>query len=204
MTTIIISSPHSMCKPSNERICDTAAGISAKYICAMLADCKNSRFIYLPSTEFRSDHDLNRVSSRDTVYRKILRNIMKISPKGGLLLDVHSFPNYYMEEAGDINFFKKGEIPPEIVLLTGPNDMFQGISLSGVLLNNLKLNGVDCKIISDIKVLDILNEANENNIPGILLEFNEKFSVGGERLAKICKIITDILCDIIKYLSLYK
>jgi hypothetical protein len=98
-----------------------------------------------------------------------------------------------MEEAGDINFFKKDEKAPEVVLLKGPLDNCNGKSLTNMLYNHLIKNKIDCKIITGIVVNDIMNEGNEYGIPGILIEFNEQLLENINRFKYICKIITNSL-----------
>lgn len=190
--SIIITSPHSLCKPSKERTCDLAAKRAATSICSIL-QLKHQKWLYFPSIELREQHDLNRSSSRSTQYRTTVRNVMKSTSPGTLLLDIHSFPNEYLDEAGDINFFKKGEKPPEFVIMEGSNDVFHGTKLSQLLCNNLKRLGVDCKIVSGVKVLDILNEAAEFKICGVLLEFNEDLQQ--KRMDLICSWIIDSIMN---------
>ena len=121
-----------------------------------------------------------------------MRGILKTYKNKAILLDVHSFPDYYFDKAGEINFFKKHEVAPDIVIMKGPNDNLYGKSFSYELFNLLK-DSYKVKIIADINVLDILNETAEYNIPGVLLEFNEKFINKKTELENLCTIISQYI-----------
>ena len=69
-------------------------------------------------------------------------------------------------------------------------------SISNILYQSLINKNIKCKILNNIKVNDILNESFENNIPGILLEFNEKYINDINTLTYICKIIINRLNSI--------
>lgn len=179
---VLVTSPHRICKSKNTRDCDIVAGKAADII------TKKLKAIGIRGNEHREDHDLNRSWSRDTLFRQTLSSSLQTYSGSAIILDVHSFPNYYYDEAGDINFFKKEEIPPDIVIMTGPNDKFKEISISYELFQCLK-NTYNVKIISDINVLDILNQSHESNVSGVLLEFNEKFASSPEELSSLCNNI---------------
>jgi hypothetical protein len=196
-TTVIVSSPHSLCDPTvKKRECDLAAGLAAQFLCdALRAHAGKIDHIYLQGDEYRRNHDLNRKVSRGTPYRKRLAAVMsaeKFSPRR-LLLDVHSFPDEYLDAAGDINFFKKGEVAPNIVLLEGPKDSFDGSSLSRSLWMACLKAGLRSKIITGITVNDIMNQGAEHDIPAVLLEFNEKYLKDPDSLYKICELIAGVI-----------
>ena len=188
---IIVTSPHRICYSKQSRDCDIVAGEAADIITRKL------KAIGIRGNEHRADHDLNRSASRTTQFRKTLSDTLSKYSGNSIILDVHSFPDYYFDEAGDINFFKKGETPPDIVIMTGKTDKFRGVSISYELFQCLKKR-YNVKIISDIDVLDILNHSSEYNIPGVLLEFNEKYAKTGTKLDNLC---TDI-CNCIKNLAI--
>jgi hypothetical protein len=196
-STLIITAPHQLCKPSKNRVCDTAAGTATQEIVEILKLNNSFNSIVLFGDEHRHDHDLNRKISRHTPFRKKLDDIFNTSsnPKNNLntlILDIHSFPNEYLDEAGDINFFKKGEKAPDIVFLQGPLDIFFDKSLCNTLYISLQ-RYFTCKIIKNIHVLDILNNANDHQIPGVLLEFNEKFNYDKNALNFMCSIILNTI-----------
>lgn len=200
---LVVTAPHSQCDMlAPNRACDLAAALAGQSLCLAMQK-QNLSCVYLPGDEFRRDHDLNRKPSRSTKYRKGLESVMKgvssVRPSSGhtpLLLDVHSFPDYYMEEAGDINFFAKGEKAPDIVLLQGPKNMYNEASLTDVLFHSLSRAGLQTKIIKGILVNDIMNQANEYGISGILLEFNEKYNKEPEKLRRICETIVKTIVRI--------
>lgn len=195
--TLIISSPHGLCPPNKiDRVCDLSATISAIIFCKAIMKYGNIRYDFLPGDEYRYVHDLNRISSRNTSYRKRLEEKFKQSSKSSIIIDVHSFPNTYLDEAGEINFFKKGEIAPDVVLLGGPKDSFGGNSLCLTLFDALSKDKVNCKIINGISVNDILNQGYEYGVSGVLIEFNEKYSKQIDRLYEICDIIAKALSKI--------
>ena len=199
----LVTSPHARCKSSTTRMCDTVAAMVARCFCATvgkyleeLGQRSETRCVYVEGDEYRHDHDLNRKPSRHTPFRRSLTLSMKIQPH--VLVDIHSFPNYWMPEAGDINFFKKHEQPPEMVILTGPRDRIHNTSLSAVIEKQLSRRGVNIKTITGIKINDILNEANEYNIPAVLLEFNEKLIDDPTRVKQLCHWLADIFLDILE------
>ena len=203
MSLLILTSPHSKCPEDTERKCDLVAGLSSK-IFNEICIKKGIPCIYLPGDDYRHNHDLNRQNSRKTNYRINLNNILKMnSPEkslvNALVLDIHSFPNYRIEAAGDNNLFKKGEIPPDIVFLKGPKDQykFNGkvINLCDTLYKKLNkdfTNKINCKIREHLTVLDILNNASEYEIPGVLIEINEKYLENPNLLSIIVNSILEI------------
>ena len=170
----MLTVPHSVCK-SEIRDCDRTAHEAAIYLHSFLPGSE-----ILESDKLRKEMDLNRKESRDSPFRKSLNN--KIN-NYKYLLDVHSFPNEYLEEAKGLNFFPKGAVPPDVVLMTGTftNDLENDIA--NVLCNKYKV-----QIIEGVNVLDILSTAEQFKKPAVLLEFNEKYT--GEPLKALCKIIS--------------
>jgi hypothetical protein len=187
---LIITSPHAKCNLlHSERQCDLAASLAGQTM-ANEAEKFGLNYFYFPGDVYRIEHDLNRKKSRKTDYRQnLLRHIKKLSKLDSILLDVHSFPNYYMPEAGDINFFRKNEIPPEIVLIQGPLNTYKNRKLTNLLYHMLSKQGIRVKILKGISVNDILNQSAEHHIPGILIEFNESFNQKAKLLSEICKTI---------------
>lgn len=195
---ILVSSPHAMCLPGKKRMCDIAASAAARAFFNAV-EAAGMKCTYIEGNELRHNHDLNRKPSRSTLFRKALTSMMKEAkdrvpcvqcPAGLILVDVHSFPNYWMEEAGDINFFKPGEVPPEIVILQGPMDGFGGLSLTSTLYDSLREHSVRVKVVRGITVNDIMNEASDSMISAVLLEFNEGLLEEPRRLAFICSIVS--------------
>ena len=195
---LIISTPHALCNNIKTRNCDTLAKTAGQIFHEISNNIYLFKCIYAEGNINRINHDLNRQQSRNTTeFRKNLNNIIKNSnPLNTILIDIHSFSKIWLPEAGDVNFFKKDEVAPDIVLLSGKLDQVNNISLSKTLYKNISKCGFYCKIINNIDVLDILNNAYEYKIPGILIEFNEKFITDTKRLEHICKIITVTLYDI--------
>lgn len=221
---VIITSPHSKCpdyssdkrseseSESIERKCDIISGRVSSIIYENLKSVKR-KCIHIPADEYRDKYDLNRKWSRQTPWRKELSSKFssssysdspstvakaKYREKIPLVVDIHSFPTIWEPEGKDI-LFKRGDISPEIILMKGPGDKIIGnFSLSDSIYKYLVYNGIYCKVIEDVKVLDILNNSHEFGIPGILLEFNE--SLGHEekidRLNYICNIVCQSIDDI--------
>lgn len=196
---LIITVPHAKCDfMAKKRGCDFAAALAGKSICNALNKCK-LKYVYFQGNEFRCNYDLNRKPSRSTKYRTALESVIKnSSSNNSLLLDIHSFPDYYMDEAGDINFFAKNEVAPDIVFLQGPNNTFNEVSLTESLFASIKKAELKTKIIKGIIVNDIMNNANEYSIPAVLLEFNEKYNKDPEKLDRICELIVRTIRDICK------
>lgn len=191
---IIVSAPHSLCplgytdaQNRKNRKCDLVAGKVGLALASRLSEVY-SPVVFLASDQPREITDLNRKPSRSSQFRLKLDRCAK---SGVLILDVHSFPDAYLIEAGKSNMFKENEIPPEIILLKGPGDNIKGQSLTTSLFKSLSVVKVNVKILEGIKVLDIINSAWDRNVPGILLEFNEKFNEENnrERLNFILSII---------------
>ena len=191
---IILTTPHAHCpKDSKIRMCDIASSKSGD----LFLDCCNKNginSIYLKGNEYRYNWDLNRIASRHTNFRKELTKLLTGNNKPKILLDIHSFPNERIEEAGDINFFEKNEIAPDIVLLRGPSDIKfcngKRKSICNELFSCLQtVKDIKIKVIDGITVNDILNETHENNIPGILIEINEKYDKDYKKLVPIIDCI---------------
>ena len=187
---LILSAPHALCDRLNpKRACDLAAALSGQTLCSVAED-QGLTCAYLPGDVLRAQHDLNRRPSRGTPYRQRLRTLLDgADGSGSLVLDVHSFPDYYMEEAGDINFFRRGETPPAIVLIQGPSNIYHGHSLAQTMYDALARAGVPVKILRGITVNDIMQEASDKRIPALLIEFNERFNSEPRPLLQICGII---------------
>lgn len=197
LPNIVITSPHAKCDLSHpKRACDLAAALAGQMM-AEEAEKHELNYVYFPGNVYRAEHDLNRKKSRKTEYRqKLLRQIKKLSKSRSVLLDIHSFPNYYMDEAGDINFFRKGETPPDIVLIQGPLNLYENRQLTALLYSVLSKRGIRVKILDGISVNDILNQAAENRLPGILIEYNESFNRRPKLLAEICKTIIESIIHV--------
>lgn len=201
--SLIITSPHAACINNvSIRTCDLAASMAGQMFYQICEKYK-IKSIYLEGNEFRYKHDLNRKTSRKTQFRKELQNLLlRENPK--LLIDIHSFPNYRIEDAA-VNFFENGEQPPDIVLLRSSLDIFQSnktnktnkrYSICNTLFNRLSQN-CKCKILEGITVNDILNNCSELNIPGILIEINEKFTQDPKSLEPILNCIINEIKQII-------
>lgn len=191
--SIVITAPHSLCpadytheKNKQNRQCDIAAGKIGLFLAEQFSkNIRDKNIIFLAANVKREKIDLNRANSRKSEYRKKLNNCLV---NCSFIIDVHSFPNYYLEEAGDINFFKKDELPQDIVIISGMNNTDK--QMANDLYNLLKNNNVHTRLITHLKVNDILNNANEYNKNGILLEFNEKFlEFNDKNLYKIVRLI---------------
>lgn len=187
---LLITTPHGKCDMlSPHRACDLAAALAGQVFCSV-ADSYGFKYTYFPGDEFRVNHDLNRKPSRSTSYRKRLTSFLTSTRDSEcLLFDIHSFPNYYMKEAGDVNFFRQGEIAPDIVILEGPSNTWRNIPLAQIIYETLHNAGFRTKIIRGIAVNDILTHAGEHSIPGVLLEYNERFNRDPKTLKKICSVV---------------
>lgn len=185
---IVLTSPHSFCAKQSERTCDLLAELASKNLYTLFNNIKDCDWLYVPSNTLRSDNDLNRIDSRDTAYRKALDIVLSIETVK-IILDIHSFTNYYMEEAGPNNLFNKDEIPPDIVIMTGKGDDYEGKSIGELLFDTLRANNINTKIIKNNPVLDIINYSSEKGIPGVLIEFNEKLKDDTYKLNYICLTI---------------
>src|SRR5579872_6760422 len=179
---VLITSPHYICnnmKSKDLHLCDFVSDKVAN----MLAKFNNC--IYFPGDISRDIVDLNRKESRNTFYRKKIRTLFKIK-KIDIIIDIHSFPP---DRKGlvSVGFCERNEIIPEIVLLLGPLDMINNKKIGRELYKQLKNYNIIVNIVPNIKVLDILNEAAEHNIPGIVLEFCE--NINDDRMSFICNII---------------
>lgn len=196
MTTLIVSSPHALCvKNSKKRSCDSAAGLASQVFYYAADDYNKLNCIAFPGDEYRINHDLNRKASRNTPYRQRLEQFLQQCDKAAsITIDIHSFPNEYLIAAGNINFFKQGEIAPDIVILEGPRDVYKGKSLSHSIYSALH-DKIECKIIRGISVNDILNNSAEHAISGVLLEFNERFNDNPDQLFDLCSIIASVLAS---------
>lgn len=192
--SVLLTVPHSLCIDDKNRshTCDSSAKASAITLSHALEKIQISNLVIL-ADENRTVHDLNRKNSRKTPFRQIISKILQQHPL--LLLDIHSFPNEYLVEAGTNNLFKKGETPPDIVLLTGKKDRINDKSISEVLEENLKKYYL-VKIVHDINVVDIIANGAEEKVPGILIEINEKISLSHrsilnmmQHIAKCVKIL---------------
>jgi len=192
MSTLIITSPHMLCPLDKKRKCDLAASISADTLCSEIKRHKIN-YVYLPGDQYRANYDLNRSSSRKTEFRQTLSNIFLLFRNNALTIDVHSFPNYWVKEAKDINFFKENEIPPDIVVLEGKLNTYDNVNLSETFLSCLQKAGLNSKIIRGIKVNDIMNESSDHNIPSVLFEFNEKYTNDTEGLHRICSCLVQTI-----------
>ena len=194
MTTLIVTSPHALCpNKTTNRMCDLAAGVSADIFCNIAKLFKALSCLNIKGNEYRHNHDLNRNPSRNTLFRQKLTGIFQSYKNDTIIIDMHSFPDYWDPAAGDINFFKKDEKAPDIAILQGKLDNYKGISLSKTLFATLTRSGINTKLITGIKVNDIMNNAAENDIPGVLIEVNEKYNHNTEELAQICDIILTAL-----------
>ena len=102
----------------------------------------------------------------------------------------------YEEQAKDCNMISRNEIPPDIIILEGGGNMYKNIPISSLLYNELLKNGINCKIIGGINVLDITSHANTFHISGVLLEFNEKLKNDINKIYIICNVIIYSLLNI--------
>src|SRR5271170_7049390 len=127
---ILLTCPHSKCSIDEERDCDLVALKAATILSRVLH--MNGDIILLPSPEYRKDHDMNRKDSRDTKYRKHIKQILEHTT---LLIDMHSFPS----DKEDVIFYLKDETPPDLVIMTGS------------LTHHPKLGKVDKKIMKIVQ-----------------------------------------------------
>ena len=191
---LIVTTPHGKCDMMNtKRSCDLAAALAGQILCSV-AQAQGVSYAYLPGDEFRLHHDLNRRASRETPYRRQLADLLgAVRDSGSLLIDVHSFPDYYMKEAGNINFFKQGETPPDIVVLEGPANTWHGRPLAQTLYDALHNAGLRVRLLRGITVNDIMQQAAEHDVPGVLLEYNEAYNRDPESLKRACQVVLSVL-----------
>jgi hypothetical protein len=175
---ILITTPHSFCTKTKNRTCDLKAETAAIELLNSLTK-KGFVVFWLPANVDRSIIDLNRKNSRNVPWRKQLLNLLS-NLKPSLIIDVHSFVPKYNPEFGKYNVVFPGQKPSNLVIFEGPNNYLNNISISNFLQKALKY-----PVRKNETCLDILVESAEQNIPGVLLEFNEDIS--GETIKQICE-----------------
>lgn len=174
----IITVPHSFCIYFEGHTCDFYAEITAKYLFSQLSDNYNT---YLITADInRVFIDMNRIESRNTEFRKKIRNIfnniLKSNSKKKIIfiLDCHSFP----VENNTIYHFGTVNIPnPKITILYNNSTKKKYAELLVDLLNK---NNLDTTILPGIDN-DIINEysffEDENTlVVAILIEIREDLS----------------------------
>lgn len=195
MVTLVVTSPHAKCPDSKERMCDLAAERAANVFCE-IANQLGFTCYYFQGDEYRFHYDLNRSTSRNTKYRKDLKKTLEKlynDKTDTIIIDIHSFPNYWIPEAGDINFFKKNETAPDAVMLIGRNDRYKNWSIGESFAKSLNNNGIKTKVLPGIEVNDILNQSAEYKIPGTLVEINEKYLMNQNGLQEIFRAILRVI-----------
>lgn len=158
MDFILISVPHNMCDDNHdagEHTCDTIAEGIADYITELLSD-RDIPYVLIYGDINRETMDLNRVGSRDSEFRKDLRDEFRDKPH--CLLDVHSFPE------GDKDFQDV-----DIAIGTDRNVIEPHLK---DLADYLHSEEIDTIAIGKLEA-DIVKEAKEHGITAYLLEFNE-------------------------------
>lgn len=178
--------PHAYPRPgSNERTSDTRA-LEAAIIITTGTDGKNHSLLYPNVGVIRSEHDLNRIASRETKWRKQLTQLIS---KSSLVVDVHSFP-----------LLAFGKMPAassgggwKVVILNEYRNLPEHIS---IIYTEIRKIIAEVTILSGIKN-DINDEAIAAGKKAILLEFcedREYFS--DDELEKVCWAIASVLSKI--------
>jgi len=184
----LITTPHATCNPQHpeiEHTCDYSAHLVAIMISQRLEQLGGNNF-YIKGDINRRHKDLNRKESRGSIFRDTVNSIIRTF-KNIVLIDVHSFPNYYIASAGDSNLFEPGEIPPDLVLLKSSNDLYNRQSLCSSLYKNL--NKFSVKIREKVEVIDLVQSVQ---CPSILLEFNESMKDLPALVDAICEVLINM------------
>lgn len=145
----LITTPHGRCTQLLKRShwCDIEANTAARALLESL------RGIFHPGDSYRAMVDLNRLEARETVYRAELREFLS---DASFLLDVHSFPETDPEW---------GEADLAILVPPGaPLELAQEIAAHMEYSILVIVAGWEN---------DIVVEALEHGVSGLLFEFNE-------------------------------
>jgi hypothetical protein len=152
--------------------CDYSASIAADKIFSKI---KSPNKLIFKSYVPRSIYDMNRIQSRQTDFRRNIRNRFS---EVDLLFDIHSFP-----------FSKDYPLFWNEVFIIDDTPGFT--ELSRGIFNILKRSGFKCELISGSGVNDITNEAKNSGIDSILIECNEDLSE--RRMNQLTSIIADCI-----------
>jgi hypothetical protein len=161
---VVLTVPHSLCeRPCRSgRTCDCVSGKRALQLELLLREAGVS-VVRLSADNYRRDVDLNRWPARNTEYRRTIRRYLQSAERPRLLLDIHSYP---------AETDRSGWAENSLVLLWEgaqlyPQSILELSRRSGALLVRGERN-------------DIIDEAHENAVPAVLLEFNEDFYRSGD------------------------
>ena len=190
---ILLTVPHAKCVSTTRRDCDRLARTAATYLHSFLLP----RSRLLVGDVLRSQGDLNRVETRNTLYRRHVRNILLSKTKGlgvaaAAVLDIHSFP--YIDSFPSPDSWLEDTINDKIrLLLNGPPEL---VILDNIpahtpwilkLVRFLHQNNVRVDYLPGARFNDIVAESRKLGIPAVLIEFYEGLSI--PRLVTITRLI---------------
>lgn len=177
--SVIITVPHAVCEDSEGRTCDTRAYGSGLLVESILED-QNFKQVHNLSYDtsivfndtLRRITDGNRYASRNTKFRRQIRNLLKRDlSKSHLqwIIDVHSFPN----TPDSFGTMPDGTVPKFVIL--SPPEHYQIYKKFEEMITfdfpKIKSNYVRVLLASDKN--DIMEEGRDYHTSGILIEFNE-------------------------------
>jgi len=181
--SVIVTVPHAVCLNTFVRDCDRVAEKAARYLVRVLQQAGKHVDLFVGDV-YRARGDLNRRPTRSTRFRRNISEMINDLSKssGGLLVDVHSFPD--SETWGfdrDRSF--------ELVVL----DLMPGADRwRESLVKRLRREyGVDVGYVMGSQENDIMLEARTAGLLAILLEFNE--SLNDDRISAIARALVHVL-----------
>ena len=173
-------------------LCDWIAEPTAR----MLHD-KVPNSVLLLGNINRLQADLNRKESRDTAFRK---NLDRVLSNGDvkMLIDMHSANgNFFGTEKvtlveKDIRAWADYQVAGAI---TGKSVIRMPRTIAGTnlsLVRRLNANGISANIVSAWPTtLDVMSQANEHNVPCVLIEINEEQFQSVDELEQTVNVIAD-------------
>lgn len=178
MRYIILTVPHATCSNEFARDCDERAfeaAVVMKYYLEYFINIKHlsatTKVLIFPNLKvLREICDMNRPSCRKTKYRKSLRHLIKSIQKEKqneiiFLLDMHSFPNYDSWKSNNIERRKNYKL----VFLYIDDSPFNEVGFfKKCLLGARNIGFLQGSMLNDIMV-----QAQEKDIPSILIESHE-------------------------------
>lgn len=172
---VVITAPHALCYQNIaddlNHSCDYVSAQCAQDIYDMMT-CNKKLFL---SDERRSKHDMNRIESRGTNFRKKIAESFK---DARMLLDIHSYPRMKSYPFKFDSYVIDDENPPT--------------NLSRRICKVISDEGFTCEIVRGSGVNDITKQARSNGVPSVLIEICESLDEDDRLL--LCKSIADYVC----------
>lgn len=147
---ILITVPHSLCERpcSMGRTCDCISLLRAKQLTRLLRE-EGYRVEIFEADDIRRNVDYNRQPARSSAYRERIRNQF---PDASLLLDIHSYPKSTTHWSPYSMVFLYNDKPY-------PQFLWDLVQITRAPLFQGERN-------------DIIQEATDNGLPAVLIEFN--------------------------------